>query len=122
MKKILLGITALLLINFAVAQDGKSNRISGMVIAQLDLTDDQKEKVKTINAEYRTEMQQVIKSDLTPEQRKNKRTELEARKRQKIVSILTATQKQKLAALEGDGEFKQKSTVNGREVKVKVDD
>ena len=45
MKKLLMVMVAAFLVNFAMAQEGKSNRINGMVIAQLDLTDDQKEKV-----------------------------------------------------------------------------
>ncbi len=122
MKKLFLFLVAAFVVNIVVAQDGKGNRLSGMVIAQLDLTDAQKEKVKAINAEYRTDMQEVIKSDLTPEQRKDRRTALEGKKREKIVALLTPAQKQKLTALEGSGEYKQKGSVNGREVKVKVDD
>ena len=114
MKKILTSVLALMLVAGAVqAQDkqegGKRHHRGGreMVAKQLNLTEDQKTKFKSINEAERKEMQ-AIKStgSLTQDQAKAQRKQLHEKYKAQRESILTADQKAKLATLKKEGKQK----------------
>jgi Spy/CpxP family protein refolding chaperone len=143
MKKIL--IACLLLVNLAytaTAQDDgvktgegqemrkpSKDRINPRILEQLSLSAAQQEQIKVINDDYRSKMQEMIKSDIAPEDRKSKRKDFDAGRAKAIMGILSAEQKEKLTTLQNDpklmekeGEFKHKSKEDGEKTKMKTDD
>ena len=105
------------------------NRINPRLLDQLSLTATQSEQVKMINEDYRSKMQEMIKSDLSVDDRKAKRNAYDAERRTKLLAILTAAQVQKLQELQktervdGDNDVDYKSktkTEDGEKTKVKI--
>lgn len=99
------------------------------LLDQLSLTATQSEQVKVINEDYRSKMQEMIKSDLSVDDRKAKRNIYDSERRTKILAILTASQVQKLQELQkadkvdgdNDVDYKSKSkNEDGEKTKVKV--
>ena len=64
----------------------------------LNLSDEQTAKVKEINLKYAKENQEVFKSDITREEKKNKMHELYEQKQNELKTVLTAEQYEKLQA------------------------
>lgn len=105
------------------------NRLNPRLFDQLSLTATQSEQVKVINDDYRTKMQDMIKSDLSIDDRKAKKAVYEAERRTKLLAVLTPTQIQKLHELqkspgagdEKDIDYKMKTkSEDGEKTKVKV--
>jgi Spy/CpxP family protein refolding chaperone len=145
MKRIFTGIIVLTAIAFsASAQQSdqvnvskaqterrhSKDRINPRLLEQLNLTATQKEQVKVINDEYRAKMQEMIKSEIPAEQRKDQRTVFEKERKDKIMAVLTAEQQQKLAELQrkeisevvDERENKAAKERTGYKEKIKVDD
>lgn len=144
MKKIFAGLIAFTIISFtASAQTQKpgesekagsrgqhKDKINPRVLDQLELSASQKEQIKAINDDYRAKMQEMIKSEIPAEERKNKRSSLETEKKNKILAILTAEQVKKLKELQSNpgmyennnGEYKEKFKSDGEKTKIKIDD
>ncbi|MEO5985307.1 MAG: hypothetical protein ABIP80_07350 [Ferruginibacter sp.] len=143
MKKIL--IAGLLFMNLAysaTAQDEvmktgeapvrripSKDRINPRILEQLSLSAGQQEQITTINEDYRSKMQEMIKSDIAPEDRKSKRKDFDADRTKAIMTLLTPEQKEKFTSLQNnpqymdkEGEFKHKSKEDGEKTKVKTDD
>jgi Spy/CpxP family protein refolding chaperone len=105
------------------------DRINPRILEQLSLSAAQQEQIKLINDDYRSKMQEMIKTDIAPEDRKSKRKEFDARRTQAIMAILSAEQKEKLTTLQNDpkliekeNEFKHKSKEDGEKTKMKTDE
>lgn len=105
------------------------NRINPRLLDQLSLTSTQSDQIKVINDDYRTKMQDMIKSDLSVEDRKAKRGVYDIERRTKLLAILTPTQVKKLQDLQkaqdvggdNDVDYKMKTkTEDGEKTKVKV--
>jgi Spy/CpxP family protein refolding chaperone len=143
MKKIIIaGFLFMNLAYIATAQDDgmksgegqerrmpSKDRINPRILEQLSLTASQQEQIKVINDDYRSKMQEMIKSDIAPEDRKTKRKEFDAGRNKAIMAILSTEQKEKLTTLKNDpkfmekeGEFKYKSKEDGEKTKLKADD
>jgi hypothetical protein len=140
MKKIIVGIIVLASFNMNVtAQSGdngsrseaqdRKDRISPRLLEQLDLSLEQKEQIKGINAEYRNQMQEMIKSPISADERRTKREKFEADRKARILAVLTADQRTRLLEMQSqtpggtNGDFKHKvKTPEGKtKVKVKTD-
>ena len=92
MKKILIaGLLFMSLAYTATAQDDgmktgegrerrmpSKDRINPRILEQLSLSAAQQEQIKVINDDYRSKMQEMIKSNIAPEDRKTKRKEFDA--------------------------------------------
>lgn len=119
-------------------KDGKSNRedrgqhnnrFNPRLLDQLSLTATQSEQIKVINDDYRLKMQEMIKSDLSVEDRKAKRNVYDTERKAKILALLTPTQIKKLYELQksqGTGDDKdidykiKTKNEDGEKTKIKV--
>lgn len=149
MKKIIAGLFAIAAFTFsAVAQDQTTDQKQwnrdgqgmhrghdggGMrMMQQLNLTDAQKQQMKTINEEFRTRMQSLQQNDnmLVKDQRAQRKLLMEERNR-KISEILTPEQRTKFEQFrqqhEGDrgdwkkgGDWKEKRKSEDGKEKIKV--
>lgn len=106
-----------------------SNRFNPRLLDQLSLTATQSEQIKVINDDYRLKMQEMIKSDLSVEDRKAKRNVYETERKAKILAMLTPTQIKKLHELQksqGSGDDKdvdykiKAKNEDGEKTKIKV--
>ncbi|MEJ7626818.1 MAG: hypothetical protein WKF35_08145 [Ferruginibacter sp.] len=142
MKKILLSIITITALSFsAFAQSTSSDemkqsserrerqkdRINPRLLEQIGLSAIQNDQIKMINEDYRSKMQEMIKSEIPVEDRKSKRASLENDKKNKIMAVLTAEQLMKLKELQSkeinvDGETKDKIKTDDGKIKVKSDD
>lgn len=116
MKKTILGLTALLLVSASFAQPtpggfdkGPHQEMRehgrGAGLEKLNLTDAQKQQMKSINDDFRKQMQDLnAKENITVKQQRDQRDALEKSHRQKVESILTPAQKEQLAQLKADAE------------------
>jgi Spy/CpxP family protein refolding chaperone len=142
MKKFFTGIIAIAAFTFSASaqmpsssdQDvqrtdrrgNNANRINARALEQLNLSESQKEQLKLINDDYRSKMQQVIKSEISADDRKAQRMTLETERKNKVMALLTAEQKEKLKTLlstqgtDDKGEYKEKTKVDGDKTKIKV--
>jgi len=134
MKKILSGFLALVLTaSAAQAQDttfkkhgkhGKEHKMHAM--KGLDLSEEQKTKMKALNADFKKQHEELKKqeSTLTVTQMKERRKELAQQHRTQVQSILTAEQKAKMeqAKKEGKGRGKYKGGKARREEAHRVHD
>lgn len=105
MKRIVTGALALLLITSAAqaqqAQGAKEHRKDRT--EQLNLTADQKAKLKTIREAHRKQWQELKKQDnITVKEWKTRRQELAQKQHTEMSAILTAEQQQQLATMHGD--------------------
>lgn len=98
------------------------DRINSRILEQLSLSATQKEQITSINYEYRTKMQEMIKSEIPAEERKNKRTAFETEKRNKILAILTTDQTKKLKELQSSETMGMKDDKGESIEKIKSDD
>jgi Spy/CpxP family protein refolding chaperone len=108
MKKILTGMLAIALFaGAAQAQDTTKHRDhkgqKQMVSKKLNLTEDQKARIKSINDSRRTEIQALNNTALTVDQRKGKMKELHQKYQTQMQSVLTPDQKEQMKS------FKEKS-------------
>lgn len=106
-----------------------NNRINPRLLDQLSLTATQSEQVKMLNEDYRSKMQEMIKSDMSVDDRKAKRNAYDAERSTKLLAILTPAQVQKLQALQKtqnnnddrDIDYKSKTkNEDGEKTKVKI--
>lgn len=156
MKKFFTGIFAIAVMGFsAFAQEDKKEsmddksashgerkdkgRFNMRLLEQLDLTATQKDQLKVINEEYRSKMQDMIKSDMTPEERKAQRNIFENDRKKKTMAILTPEQIVRLRELQSEMadrrddkskddkddkteyKYKEKKKAESAEVKIKMD-
>lgn len=112
MKRIQIAIAALLIsTSFAMAQpemykqgkrQGFENR--GMAMDKLNLTSDQKVKLKAINDDFKKQMQSLNANDnQTVKQQKDARAALMQAHKTQVENILTPEQKVQLAGIQKDG-------------------
>ena len=106
-----------------------NNRINPRLLDQLSLTATQSEQIKIINDDYRTKMQDMIKTDLSVDERKAKRNVYDAERKAKFLAVLTPAQTQKLLKIQKsekmdqskDEDYKIKTkTEDGEKTKIKV--
>ncbi len=62
---------------------------------KLDLTNDQKQQMKSINMDFKNSMKELKNSNLSKEELKIKRKALHQERKQKIMALLTPEQKNK---------------------------
>ncbi|MCW3078713.1 hypothetical protein [Segetibacter sp.] len=128
MKKIVLGMMAVALTFTAIAQkDGSSNKNKnhekestykkskgGENFDKLNLTDAQKAQMKTINQNFRQQMQDLKKQgNITVDQQTQRREAIAKEHRAKIQAILTPEQRDQAANYKKD--FKEGRKENGRD-------
>ncbi len=77
-------------------KQGARNEYFQGLAKKLNLTDAQKAEIKTIKVAHRAEVQKVMQSNLTPDQKKAKRAELRTGVQAKIDAVLTTEQRAKL--------------------------
>jgi Spy/CpxP family protein refolding chaperone len=118
MKKIPLGIIAVTLAFSSIAQSSNTTTDNpalnkketqqkhfngGENLVNLDLTNAQKAEIKTINASFRKQMQDLNKQgNLTVDQQKQKREALVSEHKAKVAAILTPQQRQQAEILSKD--------------------
>ncbi len=118
MKKIALGLMAVVLGFSAMAQTTDSSTYKnngqqkeyrhkqfkgGDGLSKLNLTDDQKAQVKTINESFRQQMKDLrSQGNITVDEQKQKREALMKDHREKIAAVLTPEQKEQMKALRKD--------------------
>lgn len=106
MKRIITSALAIvLLIGTANAQSENKQKHAGrkehrqMVLKGIDLSVEQKSRVKTINENYRLQIEQLKGQNLTAEQLKTKRQALREQHASDLRGVLTVDQKAKLQSL-----------------------
>lgn len=82
---------------------------------QLNLTEDQKTKLKSLHAEQRKEMEGLKSSSLTADQMKAKREELHRKYSDQAQAIYTPEQKQQLEKMKADWKSKGGDRSKGKE-------
>jgi Spy/CpxP family protein refolding chaperone len=117
MKKVLLALTAVVITFSAIAQsenkekrskewkqeragrgEGRNNKLE-----ELNLSEDQKSQMKTLNETFRNQMQEVSKNEsLSADAKKEKREAILQERKEKIESILSKEQKEKWQTLKKD--------------------
>jgi Spy/CpxP family protein refolding chaperone len=127
MKKIVLGLFALTMTFASIAQSKNQHRLEhkefrkgGMhegagYMEKLNLTDAQKTQVKTINEDFRQQMQNLKnQGSLTVDQQKEKRQALAREHRDKLNAILTPEQRKQAEAFKQDFKGKEGDFSEGR--------
>jgi Spy/CpxP family protein refolding chaperone len=115
MKKMILGLAALLMVSFSFAQPnqqhhakrafGQHNR--GMQFKKLNLTDAQKEQMKTVNADFHKQLKALnAKEDITVKEQRSQRAALAKAHKASIESIFTAEQKAQLVQMKAERQNK----------------
>src|SRR6476661_4567984 len=107
-------------VNQQRSRNQNRDRINPRLLEQLQLTAAQKERIRVINDDYRAKMQDVIKADMTPEQRRDKREALNAEKYTNTISVLTTEQVTKLKDLQSKDPATY--TEGDRKEKIKIED
>jgi Spy/CpxP family protein refolding chaperone len=106
MKKILTGMLAVML--FAGAAQAQENHKHegkgrhGQFAKELNLTEDQKAKLKSIHEAERNEMQGLKNSSLSEEQLRAKRQEIQKKYREQSQAILTPAQKDQMEKMKDE--------------------
>lgn len=94
----------------------------GMMMAQLNLTDAQKQQAKSINDNYRTQLKDVEKNEsITLKDYRSKKASLEQERKSKFQALLTTDQKNKIAKAKQDRSAKMKMMAQKRMEKMKTD-
>ena len=119
MKKILTGMLAVVLFaGAAQAQDTTKHRgqkgHKEMVANKLNLTEDQKTKIKSINDARKAEVQSLNKTALTTDQRKDQMKQLHQKYQTQIQSVLTPAQKEQMNAAREKGKDRKGFGKHGR--------
>jgi len=119
MKKMIVGLAALVMVSASFAQPGPGDfkngnphemhqRGGGKELEKLNLSDAQKAQVKTINQEFRKKMQDLeSKENITVKEQRNQQEALRKEHKSKIESLLTPEQKTQLAQFKADAEKKR---------------
>jgi len=109
MKKILTGMLALMLVaGAAQAQEKQDTKPKKERAERLGLTEEQKTKLKSIHEARKAEMESLKKSDLTPEQQKEKRKEIAKKYHDQIQGVYTPEQKDKMKKMMAERKAKGK--------------
>lgn len=120
MKKILTSALALLLITGAAqaqTKEAKHHR-GGAPLHALNLTEEQKSKLKTLHEEERKQME-ALRADksLSAEQSKEKRKQIHARYQDQMSSILSSDQKAQLEKMKAERKEKGEGRGKGKGMK-----
>jgi Spy/CpxP family protein refolding chaperone len=128
MKKILLGLITVVSIslsagaqvqrdqadagNHSMGDHGKFGRhgdhMNGMMFKDLNLTDAQKQQMKSINEDFKNKMQELNKHDnMSVKDFRSQKEALEQSRKSRFEAILTADQKAKLATLKNNHEGRE---------------
>ncbi|MEO6330252.1 MAG: hypothetical protein ABIO55_15065 [Ginsengibacter sp.] len=114
MKKIIAGLIVITAITFSANAQTTGNKSDQSVkeheksfhqkghkqwAEKLQLTNDQKQHMKTINSDFKSKMTSLKKSNLSADELKAKRESLVQDRKQKTMALLTAEQKDKLGQL-----------------------
>ena len=115
MKKMILGLAALTMVTLSFAQqnpDGENHkrqhsqleqRHRGMDFGKLNLSDEQKQQMKSVNEDFHKQMQELnSKENITVKEQRDQRAAIEKTHKAKLDGILTADQKQQLADMKAD--------------------
>jgi len=133
MKKILVGLVAFsCFILSATAQDksadkqdkmnGKDHHEKGMMMKQLDLTADQKEKIKISREDFRTKMTSLNQDEsVTLKDYRDKKYILRKEEKMQFLNILTPEQKTKLEQFKKDEKAKRELMAAKRIDKLKAE-
>jgi Spy/CpxP family protein refolding chaperone len=107
MKKMIFGLAALLMVTCTFAQPSANHhkgqhpgmeRKSGMSYRNLNLTDAQKQQVKTINENFHQQMQTLnSKENITVKEQRIQKANLAKSHKEQLQAVLTPDQKQQLA-------------------------
>jgi len=114
MKKILFSLLLVAVVSAganAQQREGKhgmkKKHRHGMAMQKLNLSEDQKAKLKTINADFKSQMQTLNKQDqLTVKDWKAKKATLRTEHKSKIEALLTKEQKDQLAKMKENRKMK----------------
>ena len=117
MKKLIGSLLALtLIVSASQAQDRKGKRHGGkhhhkeMLSQQLNFSEEQKKQLKDINAEFKTQMQELKKNDnITVKEFKSRKETIRKAQHDKMQALLTTEQKSKLE------QMKQERITKGKE-------
>lgn len=128
MKKVLIPLIAFFAVSFSAnAQHQKGKRgdhrkhQKGMMAKELNLTDAQKSQAKTINADYRKQMQDLNKHEnITVKEMRNRKAAIQKEKKTKMDGLLTAEQKTKAKQLKADHKAKREEGYAKRMDKIKT--
>ncbi|WP_207496427.1 hypothetical protein [Aridibaculum aurantiacum] len=82
--------------------DHKAGKRGGDRLSELNLTDAQKSQLKAQNETFRKQMEELKNSNLSDDQKKERRQEIIKQRREQLQSILTPEQKQKAQELKKD--------------------
>jgi Spy/CpxP family protein refolding chaperone len=117
MKKMILGMAALVMVSASFAQptpgdygkgrqhEMRNHRGGDRMFEKLNLTDTQKAQVKSINEDFRKQMKDLdSKENITVKEQRDRKEALRKAHQEKIQGVLTAEQKSQLAEFKADGE------------------
>src|SRR5687768_1861491 len=122
MKKIVLSLLILALAAGVNAQEGvkkrdheKSKRHHGMMTEKLNLSEDQKAKMKTLNVDFRNKMTELEKNEnMSVKEWKSKKEALRNEHKAKIQGLLTADQKAQLDKMKSERKSMHKEGAKGK--------
>jgi Spy/CpxP family protein refolding chaperone len=117
MKKMILGLAALVMVSASFAQptpgeygkgrqhEMRNHHGGANMFEKLNLTDTQKAQVKSINEDFRKQMKDLeSKENITVKEQRDRKDALRKAHQDKIQALLTADQKTQLYQLKADGE------------------
>jgi Spy/CpxP family protein refolding chaperone len=132
MKKMMMGLTALLAVTISFAQPGISekpqgekhssggqhmgrHKHGGMEFKKLNLTDEQKQQMRGFNESFHKQMELLnSKEDITVKEQRDQREALVKEQKKNFESILTADQKNQLVQIKADAKKKREEMANRR--------
>jgi Spy/CpxP family protein refolding chaperone len=101
---------------------GSGHHRSGMAFSKLNLSEAQKEQMKGINEDFKSQMQTLNKKEnITVKEQRDQRSALAKTHREKIQNILTPDQKSQLAQMKEDAKKKQAEMAAKRMDKMKAE-
>ena len=116
MKKMIVGMAALIIAGASFAQPGRADykngrqhemhqRGGGKQLEKLNLSDAQKAQMKAVNEDFRKQMQDLDrKESITVKEQRDQKEAIRKAHKAKIESLLTPEQKTQLAQLKADAE------------------
>ncbi len=132
MKKVILGLAAIVLVSCTFAQPGgghEGRQHHGMQHGQhemdfkkLNLTDAQQQQMKTLNEDFHRQLQELnSKENITVKEQRDQRDALVKAHKAKIDGIFTAEQKQQLAQMKAENAKKREEMAVERLAKMKAE-
>ena len=115
MKKVLIPLIAIFALTFTASAQNKmgqkkhhNQHQKDMMAKQLNFSDAQKAQAKTINADYRKQMQELNKQEnITVKEMRDRKAVIQKEKKAKMEGLLTVEQKGKMQQMKADHKAKQ---------------